>query len=222
MRTVINKMFRKQSVFEGLRKHSVHVKEGSEKMKEAIMAYLQEDYEKFNDITLEVMKIEKKADWVKSNIRNHIPKGIFLPVDRMDFLGTLKEQDAVLDSCEDAVIWLSFKKIKIDENIKKEILEYLDKTIEVVERLVSIVENIHRLISAISRRERKVIKKELKTLHFEEEETDTMERALLKEVFNSGKDMQYIYHVTHLIFILGRVADHSESVSNGLRMMMAR
>ncbi len=222
MRAIINKMFRKQSVFEGLKKHSGHVREGAEKMKEAILAYLKEDYDKFNDIAVEVMKIERKADWVKSNIRNHMPKGVFLPVDRMDFLGTLKEQDAVLDSCEDAVIWLSFRKIKIDESVREDILIYLDKTIEIVERLVSIVENIHRLITAISRRERKEIKKQLKTLHFEEEETDKMERALLKEVFNSGKDMQYIYHVTHLIFILGRVANHSESVSNGLRMMMSR
>ncbi|RLD17528.1 MAG: DUF47 domain-containing protein, partial [Caldiserica bacterium] len=103
MRFVLSNLFRKKSPFDGLKEHSEKVTLGIRKMKEAFLYYIDEDFENFSRVSEEVIKLENDADWIKGNIRNHLPKGIFMPVDRTTFLDCLKELDGILDIAEDIV-----------------------------------------------------------------------------------------------------------------------
>ena len=47
------------------------------------------------DLARQISKQEHEADIIKNEIRNHLPKSIFLPVSRSDTLSFLKEQDAI-------------------------------------------------------------------------------------------------------------------------------
>ncbi len=221
MRSVIFKVFGRKSPFDGLVEHAEKVSIGARKFKEAIEAYFQKDYDKFEILSNEVMRIENEADNIKGNTRNHLHKGIYMPVDRGDFLSCLKEQDAILDACEDAVIWLQFRNSEIDDNMKKHIEEYVLKIISMVENLEVMVKDVHRWISSASLMERKAIKSKIRNIHYEESEIDQMGRELIKKFFSSGEEMLYIYHLIHVIFILGKVADHAENVGDRIRVMMA-
>ena len=106
--------------------HAEKVSLGVNKFKEAVSAYLDKDFSLFEKISNEVIKIENEADGIKGNTRNHLHRGIFMPVDRGDFLVCLKEQDAILDACEDAVIWMQFRESKIENDLKKEDFEQPD------------------------------------------------------------------------------------------------
>ncbi|MFW6134754.1 MAG: TIGR00153 family protein [Elusimicrobiota bacterium] len=222
MRAIISKIFRKKSPFSGLVEHAEKVREGAHKLKKAVVAYFDGDYNAFEKLSREIMEIENDADWIKGNIRAHMPKGIFIPVSKGDLLGTLKEQDAILDACEDAVIWISFKQNHIESDFKKEIEKYMDKIIDIVEDLEMMVKDIHRVITSISLKERKQIKNKIKNIHFEEEKTDEMERILIKKIFASGEKMINIYHLIHVVFLLGKIADHAENVGDGIRVMLAK
>ena len=49
-----------------------------------------------------------------------------------------------------------------------------------------------------------------------------MQMGLIKNLFSSEKEILHIYHLNHLIFILGRIADYTGNVGGRLRVMMAR
>ncbi|MBA7705666.1 hypothetical protein ES703_114501 [subsurface metagenome] len=85
-----------------------------------------------------------------------------------------------------------------------------------------LVKDVHRLISSVSLLERKNIKNKIKEIHFEEEETDKMQGNLIKKLFSTGKDMMHFYHLIHVIFLMGKIADHAENVGDRMRVMMAR
>ena len=44
---------------------------------------------------------EAEADELKNDIRAHLPKSIFMPVDRRDFLEVLNMQDSIADTAQD-------------------------------------------------------------------------------------------------------------------------
>lgn len=222
MRSIIFKVFRKKSPFDGLVEHAEKISVGVQKLKEAIGAYLEKDFSSFERLSEEVIKIENEADRIKGNIRNHLPKGIFMPVDKGDFLSCLKEQDSILDACQDIVVWLQFRKTEVEIDFREEIEEYLFKVINIVDELVALIKDVHRLISSLSLKERKRIKGKIRNIHFEEEEIDRMERNLIKNIFSSGKDMLHIYHLIHVVFLLGSIADHAENMGDRIRVMMAK
>jgi predicted phosphate transport protein (TIGR00153 family) len=222
MRSIIYKVFRRVSPFDGLVLHAEKVLLGVNKLKEAISFYFAGNYDDFDKLAEEIIAIENDADVIKGNVRNHLHKGIFMPVDRGDFLDCLKQQDSILDSCEDIVIWLQFRKTEINELFKRQISEYLSKIIRVVEDLESMVKDVHKLISSTSATERREVKDKIKNIHFEESEIDMMQKNLIKELFSTDKDMMHFYHLIHVVFLLGRIGDYAENVGDKLRVMMAR
>jgi predicted phosphate transport protein (TIGR00153 family) len=49
----------------------------------------------------ELCKLEHEADITKNDIRNHLPKSIFMPIDRAQFLEILSLQDSIADQAEE-------------------------------------------------------------------------------------------------------------------------
>ena len=222
MRVIISKIFRKKTPFDGLKEHGRKVLEGIYRLREAMLCYFDEKFDDFEKAAEDVVKIENEADWIKGNIRNHLPKGIFMPVDRYVFLNCLKEQDTILDLAEDIVVWLGFKKVKIADDFKEKLKVYVEMVVLMVEKLENLLADIKRLIVSISPSERKKIKKVLKDFHIEEEKTDKIEAQLLKNFFSAEINPMEFYYLTHIVFLLARIADRVENVSDNLRNMLAK
>jgi predicted phosphate transport protein (TIGR00153 family) len=222
MRSIIFQVFGKTSPFDGLVEHAEKVTEGVRKFKESLLIYLDGDFDSFDKLSYEVMKFENEADTIKVETRSNLRRGIFIPVDKRDLLACLKEQDSILDICEDAVIWLQFRKTELDPELKENIRQYLFKVVEIVESLELMVKDVHRLICSLSIIERKSVKNKINEIHFEEEEIDKMERSLVKGLFAAGeeKNMMNFYHLIHLVFLVGHIADHAENAADRLKMML--
>jgi predicted phosphate transport protein (TIGR00153 family) len=222
MRSIIFNIFKKKTPFDGLVEHAEKVREAVHKLKQAVNYYLEKDFSKFEELASQIITLENEADWIKGNVRNHLPRGVYIPVDKGALLSCLKEQDAIIDACEDAVIWLQFRKSEISQEMKDEIKKYLFSIVNITEDLEIMIKDVHRLITSLSISERKSIKDKIKGIHFEEEETDKMEKNLIKNIFSSEGAPMNTYHLIHVIFILGRIADHAENVADSLRVMLAR
>jgi len=108
MRLLLSALFYK-SPFENLQRHADKVKECALLFREAAVCHINESREEFDMLTEKVSTLEHQADDIKRNIRNHLPKGILMPVDKFQFLHYLREQDKVVDQVEDALFWLSFR-----------------------------------------------------------------------------------------------------------------
>ena len=81
-----------KSPFGPLVEHTNKVHQTVREVRPLVEAFLDEDYEEVELIYERISKLEHKADVIKREIRNHLPKSLFLPVDRGDMLKFLKEQ----------------------------------------------------------------------------------------------------------------------------------
>jgi hypothetical protein len=211
----------RKSPFDGLVAHAKKARECIHKLKKAVECYVNKKYEEFDNLAQEILKIENEADWIKGNIRNHLPRSIFMPVDKREFLGCLAEQDKILDLAQDIVIWLGFHKTEIPKEIKELFLKHLYGVVDTVETLEDMVENVKKLIVPLTKKERQEAKDTLKSIHIKERESDEREHELAKKFF-SLKDFPIAYHLLHTTFMIAHIADHAENASDRIRSMLAR
>lgn len=126
--------------------------EGMKALNEAVIAYANEDYDHFDIWAKKVCGIEQLADEMKREIRNSLPRGVFMPVDKFQFFTLVRELDQILDRAEDVVIWLSFKRGVVIKEVKQDLLGLLDASIESVETLFNAVKMTTETFGFIKKR----------------------------------------------------------------------
>lgn len=224
MRMPVGNTLRK-SPFEGLYLHAEKVKECIATLDEALRAYCEGNYDKFNTLTKKVVELEGEADQIKGNIRNHLPRFIFMPVDKADFLMLLREEDKILDYAEDTAIWLDFRHTSIPESIKDDFMAHADKVVECVDVLQKAMQNVRDLLeTSFSKKEREQTKILIRQIHRKEYEADLLERELTKKIFalESELDPVSIFHLVKVVDIIAQIANAAENAGDRIRAMIAK
>ncbi|MBN1754583.1 TIGR00153 family protein [bacterium] len=214
--------FRK-SPLENLVAHSAKTTECLKALEKSVKAYCEEDYENASKYAEMVSKIEHEGDLIKGNIRSHLPKGIWMPFDKRDFLTLLKEQDSVMDYSEDVVQWLCMRKTRIPDEIKELFLKHLMKVLETVEALEKVVSHSNELIvNSLSKKRRASTKKALKEVHKLEGEADEINKELTQMIFNLDKGPLEIFILLKAVDLMDQIANHAENAGDMIRAMMAK
>ena len=78
-----------KSPFAPLQTHMKKVTLCIEKLTSMIDALPKSDMDKIEKLSKELSVLEHEADITKNDIRNHLPKSLFLPIDRSHFLDIL-------------------------------------------------------------------------------------------------------------------------------------
>ncbi len=211
----------RKSPFDDFVEHASKVNECIHIWKQAVSAYLEKKYNIFEELSNKVQLLEHEADLIKGKISAHLPKGIYMPVFKSDFMMCLKEQDAVLDYAEDTVIWLSFKKVDMGF-IKDELLQHTQKVTETVETLEKVALRLKEFFRTYKNSTREEMKELIKDVHRQEWESDRIEKALTKKVFNSGKDALSVYFMVKSINLSASIANHAENAGDRIRAMIAK
>ncbi len=224
MRTPIIETLRK-SPFEALKDHADIVCESGKLLTEVFNDLLQNKFENIDERRKNIEELELKADYIKSNIRNHLPKSVKMPVDRGVFLSLLSEIDKVEDIIQDITEWISIREKPIPENLKEDFKQLFEKALESVEYAKKAVEALNLVIeSSFSEDEREKTKKIIGQLHKIEHESDLMERALTKKIFAMGESLTAaaLFHLSKLVFLLGDIANHAENAGDRVRALVAK
>ena len=210
------------SPFEGLLQHANKVKECIDSLGKVIEKYSEGAYEESEKLSEEIINLEHEADKIKSKVSQELPLGIFLPVDKKDFLQLLYEQDAILNFAEDAVIWLHMKKTPIPEDIKEGLLDHLNRVLDCVRTLEVVVTTFSDLILHPSREKKKEVDKLIQEVHRKEWEDDRVGRELARKIFSSSLDFLSIYHLLRFSDLIGSIATHAENAADRISTMLAR
>ena len=92
--------------------HCVH------KVKDLFDAFQKQDYPLLEKIVAEISELEHQADLTKNDIRNHLHKNVYLPIERGSLLEILSIQDNIADTAEDIAILLTFKQTAMIESLE--------------------------------------------------------------------------------------------------------
>ncbi len=224
MRAPIIETLRK-SPFEALVEHAGIVKESASLLRDEIKAYLDGNFEKFEEIRKKIEELELKADHIKSNIRNHLPKDVKMPVDRGVFLSLLGEIDKVEDLIQDIGEWISMREKPIPDTLLDDFQSLFDKALESTNMAEKAIIQLNVVIEAsFAENERKKEKEIIQKLHEVEHESDIIERELTRKIFAMENEISpvAIFHLSKLVFLLGDIANHAENAGDRIRALLAR
>ncbi len=221
MRLVLSSLFYK-SPFEKLQKHADKAKECAQLFKDATVCHIDEECKDFDLLTEQVARLESEADAIKRNIRNHLPRGILMPVDKFQFLHYLREQDKVLDEVEEALFWLSFRPRSIPDEVAADIQHLVEAVVPPIERLSELVALATKYFRSRTEEQREKMKSLIRDIRQDEREADHLERELKYKIFSTINDALIVYHLIHLVEIVGNIADHAQNASDRMRAMIAK
>jgi predicted phosphate transport protein (TIGR00153 family) len=221
MRLLISSIFCK-SPFEGLQKHADKVKECAHLFREAVVCHMGQECKRLNLLAEQVARMESEADDIKRNIRNHLPRGILMPVDKFQFFQYLGEQDKVMDEVEEALFWLSFRPAGIPAELAADIHHLVESVIPPIEKLPELVTFAREYFKSRSKEQRIRMKSLIRDIRQYEREADHLERELKFKIFTTIKDALVVYHLVRLIEHIGAIADHAQNASDRMRTMIAK
>ena len=96
-----------KSPFKPLRDHMDKVVESVIPLSDFFEALFQQEYSKLEKIQQQVIQEENEADSIKNEVRNNLPRNIFMPINRRELLEMLDMQDSIADVAQDIVILLN-------------------------------------------------------------------------------------------------------------------
>lgn len=214
-----------KSPFGQLAQHAEAVRATVDLVEPMIEAFLSGDREATKEIYERISKLEHKADDVKNDIRDHLPKSLMMPVDRGDVLTFLKEQDRLADRAEDLGVLLTIRDTAVAEELKEPVRalvraskEAADAWFEMASELTSLegasfagpeVDRTMAGVKAISNLEWEADKRQAEAsriLFHNEESIGAVSVLLWMNIFRA----------------IGSIADHAENTADLLRVMLAK
>ncbi|MBN4074021.1 TIGR00153 family protein [bacterium AH-315-E10] len=219
MRTFSNLFAR--SPFEPLQQHIDKVSDCLEQTKE-LFRLMQEgaDPSAIEKIADGISTLEHIADLTKNDIRNNLPKSLFLPIDHGNLLQILTLQDNIADKCEDVAVLLTIKPLTFPVFFKEDFDNFLSKTYECAEHSFRIIKEIDELLtSSFGGYEAQKVNEMVEEVAFKEHETDILQRKLLKTLFSKDSDFSVgEFHLwRHLFEEIAAISNIAENLANRIR-----
>ena len=211
------------SPFDGLQEHAEKVKECAWAFQQAMECHITEQCKAFEEFRLEVDKLESEADSIKRRIRDHLPKGTLMPVDKFQLFRYLREQDKVLDAVEEALDWLSYRSEPgIPEALEKDFFLLVDAVMDPVEEMCRLVLEAKKYFRSYSEKQRKIVKDIVHTMRRQEHDADKVEDRIKEKLLNMQIEATTVFHVIRLAETIGSIADHAENAGDMVQAMIAR
>jgi len=221
MRTIAN-LFR-GSPFQPLQTHMKQVNDCVRKMEELYAAFLEQDFNKLDKLAVEVSRLENLADATKNEIRNNLPRGIFLAINRGDLLEILKLQDNIADKAEDIAVLMTLKRLKPLEGLEDDLKAFLDKNLATVNEAYMVVREMNIMLeSSFSGKEAKLVEDMVNNVAFLEHEVDIIQARLLKKLFSIGDKLPCtsFYLWINIFKTMASLSNTAENLADRVRMLL--
>jgi predicted phosphate transport protein (TIGR00153 family) len=194
-----------------------------ERLSDIFNALSKMDMEKIEKLVADLSRMEHEADLTKNDIRNHLPKSLFLPIDRAHFLEILAVQDSIADKAEDVGILLTLRPLESFQNFHNDLIAFFKKVELVFHDAKQIIEEIDELLeSSFGGIEAEKVKSMVEHTAYKEADADKMQKQLMKQLFTHGDRLSVpAFHLwMRLIEEVGAISHLSERLANRIRMIL--
>jgi len=213
------------SPFKALQEHMRVVLECAREVTPLFEALSAGDQERVRKIEQRIFEREAAADSIKNQLRQHLPKSLFMPVDRRDLLEVLQMQDSIADTAQDIAGLLVERPMEVPDPLREPLLALTRRCVEVCEHSARIIEELDELLEMGFRgREADQVETMVDELNRLEDETDELGLRLVRSLFAHEDKMNPVSVVMwyQLINWIGDLADYAEKVGDRLRLLIAR
>ena len=172
-----------------------------------------------------IFKKEAEADEIKNELRNRLPKSLFMPVDRRDLLEVLQMQDSIADTAQDIAGLLVERPMELPEFMQEPMQALALRCVDVCELSAKIIEELDELLAMGFRgREATRVEEMVGELNRLEDETDELGLELARRLFQHEDEIKPVSVMMwyQLIQWVGDLADYAEKVGDRLRLLIAK
>ena len=218
----IQELFGK-SPFGPLVEHTKKVKECVEIIRPLMEALVNEDYVEIRRLQDKVSKLEYEADLIKHEVREHLPRRYFLPVDRVELERFIDCQDKIADKAEDFAVILTLRKTKLHPALMDKFFDFVDQVFITTETLLAAARELRNLAEvSFSGAEASNVLSLLGGLNKEEWKVDKIARSLSKDIFalEGQLDPITLLFYEKMLLVLSEIANEAENAGDMLRTMI--
>ncbi|MDG1899436.1 MAG: TIGR00153 family protein, partial [Phycisphaerales bacterium] len=178
-------------------------------------------HEEICDKAKHVSKLEHNADLVKNDIRNSLPRGLFMQVDRATLMAMLADQDSIADKAEDIGVLLSFKAIPLIDPLKVHFSDFIDKNVQAFKVVRAIIADLDELAEmGFGGEEASRVEQMVDQVALYEHEADVIQRGMLQALFANEDDLSKGEFLLwrNLLRDIGGLSNYSEKLANRVRI----
>jgi predicted phosphate transport protein (TIGR00153 family) len=214
-----------KSPFGPLSQHAERVCETVSLIDPLFESFLQGQREETRKLYEQISKLEHKADIIKNDIRDHLPKSLLMPVDRGDVLLFLKEQDRLADRAEDLGVILTMRATPAPETLRPSVRALVAAVLEAANEWFGVAAGLPELEDAsFADPEVARVMQQIKRISDLEWEADKRQAEAGTTLFEHERELDPVSVVVWMRIhrVLGSVADHAENTADLLRVMLAK
>jgi len=167
--------------------------------------------------------LEHEADRIKNEIRSHLPKRLFLAIERRDMLEILDFQDSIADVAQDIAELVEMRGMVTPVVLKEPLQALVRRVIAACEAAELVIKELDELVETGFRgREVTRVEGMIDDLSKIESETDELAEKAQRQLFAIEHELGVSTVFWHqLINWVADLADYAERVGNRLRLLIA-
>ena len=214
-----------QSPFSPIQDHIVKAQECAEQLIPFIEASTNNDWELATTIQQTISDLESDADQIKKDIRLHLPKSLWLPVNRSDLLNLITRQDKIANRAKDISGLMLGRKIVIPNAIAAMMLEFSKTAIATSAQAVRAIQEMDELVEAGFRGNvLDLVQGVITELDDLENENDRLQVQVRAELFKIEDQLppieaMFLYQVIEWI---GDLADRAQKVGSLMQLLISK
>ncbi|RMA80197.1 TIGR00153 family protein [Umboniibacter marinipuniceus] len=208
-----------------LRNHMVEVDKCVSATDSFFDQVINEDWDAATKTRTFISDSEKEADKLKADIRNNLPKSLFLPVARSDILEMLHSQDKIANCAKDLTGVIIGRRMQIPAPLQAKFKAFVAVSVESVNETRKAIDELGDLLeSGFRGRELAIVDKIVERIHQLEDDADALQRDLRYELFEIEKDLPPVdvIFLYRTIESVGDLSDRAQSVGSRLQILTAR
>lgn len=183
------------------------------------------DTDAVEEVYHEIAALEQKADDQKHLLREHLPSGLFMPIDRQDLLDSLRVQDLLANRARDIAGIVVGRKLQFPEHASSQAIELVKATVKTCHQALKVVNELDELVETGFRGHAvRVVENMLIELDELESETDRIQVELRTALFEVEKDLYAVdvMFMYRIIESIADIADDAERVGRRFQIMLSK
>ena len=188
-------------------------------------AVLADDRAAVNEVQERIVALEHDADDLKHDLRLHLPRSLFLPVERRDLLEVLTMQDNIANRAKDIAGLIRGRRMSLPADVGPRFKDFVKRGIDACLQAQKAVNELDELVETGFRgAEVALVQDLINELDRIETDTDTIQVEVRAKVFAIERDLppidaMFLYRV---IDWTGDIGDRAQRVGSRLQLMLAR
>jgi len=188
-------------------------------------AIAKEDWDKVESTYNLIADFEGKADDQKQDIRLHLPKSLFMPINRSDLIQLLSKQDKICNTAKDIAGIMLGRKQVVPKKIATDMTAYVKSAVAVAVEAKVVIDELDELIgSGFGGREIDRINRCITKLEKSEDKNDKRQISLRAKLHEIETDLPPIdaMFMYKTIEAIGNLADRAQSAGEQIQVIVAR